>query len=165
MLILRPYNSTDAVALLNLFRHTIREINSADYSPIQIAAWACDEIDIQEWQSSFAGRFAYVAMLDGCIVGFADMTNAGHLDRLYVSAEHQRRGIAKTLLAKLKSHATESGIAEIFTEASITAKPFFEASGFASARKQTVECRGVEFTNYRMVLTVDEPSDARADWK
>ena len=61
-----------------------------------------------------------------------------------------------TLLARLKSDASESGIAEIFTDASVTAKPFFEASGFANVREQRVECRGVEFINYRMTLSVDE---------
>lgn len=156
MLILRPYESDDAAELLALFRHTVREINSVDYNPVQIGAWASEEIDIQEWHSRFAGRFAYVAMLDGRIVGFADMTTDGYLDRLYVSAEHQRRGIAKTLLARLKTDASRSGIAEISAEASITAKPFFEASGFTSVCKQTVECRGVKFTNYRMVLTIEE---------
>lgn len=156
MLTIRSYKSDDAAELLALFRHTVREINSVDYNPVQIGAWASEEIDIHEWHTRFAGRFAYVAMLDGRIVGFADMTTAGYLDRLYVSAQHQRRGIAKTLLAKLKSDASESGIAEIITEASITAKPFFEASGFVSLCKQTVECRGVKFTNYRMVLTIQE---------
>lgn len=154
MLNLCAYESTDAAGLLDLFRHTIREINSADYTPVQIAAWASDEIDLNAWQARFMGRFACVALLDGRIVGFADMTSAGYLDRLFVSADHQRRGIATALLARLKSNARESGISEIVTDASITAKPFFEASGFESVRKQTVECRGVEFTNYRMVLSM-----------
>lgn len=156
MLILRPYKSDDATELLALFRNTVREINSVDYDPVQIGAWASEEIDIQEWHIRFAGRFAYVAMLDGRIVGFADMTTDGYLDRLYVSAQHQRQGIAKTLLAKLNTEASESGITEISTEASITAKPFFEAFGFTGLCKQTVECRGVKFTNYRMVLTIQE---------
>ncbi|HRX82901.1 MAG TPA: GNAT family N-acetyltransferase [Pirellulaceae bacterium] len=156
MLTIRSYKSDDAAELLGLFRSTVREINSVDYDPVQIGAWASEEIDIQEWHIRFAGRFAYVALLDGRIVGFADMTTDGYLDRLFVSAQHQRQGVAKTLLAKLKSDASRSGIAEISTEASITAKPFFEASGFAILRKQTVVCRGVKFTNYRMVLTMME---------
>ncbi|HJN11382.1 MAG TPA: GNAT family N-acetyltransferase [Pirellulaceae bacterium] len=156
MLTLRSYKSTDAAGLLDLFRDTIREINSTDYNPIQVDAWASDGIGVEEWHNRFAGRFAYVAMLNDNIVGFADMTKQGYLDRLYVSAQHQRQGIAMTLLARLKSDASESGIAEIFTDASVTAKPFFEASGFANVREQRVECRGVEFINYRMTLSVDE---------
>ena len=88
--------------------------------------------------------------------GFADLATSGHLDRLFVSVRHQRRGIAKALLARLKADAREFGIFQILTDASITAKPFFEASGFAVVCKQTVKCRGGEFINYHMVLSVDE---------
>ncbi|QEG34852.1 GNAT family N-acetyltransferase [Bythopirellula goksoeyrii] len=154
MLVLRHYNPNDAVALFDLFLHTVREINSADYDPVQISAWASEEIEFQQWQQRFVGRFAYVAYLDDQIVGFADMTTEGYLDRLFVSSQHQRQGIAKALLAKLKADASESSLSEIITEASITAKPFFEASGFVNVRAQTVELRGVEFLNYRMAIRV-----------
>lgn len=80
------------------------------------------------------------------------MTTEGYLDRLFVSAQHQRQGIAQALVDKLKSDARESGLAEITTEASLTAQPFFETCGFVNVCKQTVERRGVEFVNYRMVF-------------
>lgn len=38
---------------------------------------------------------------------------------------------------------------------SITARPFFEASGFTVVREQSVECRGVEFINYRLRLGIE----------
>lgn len=157
MLKIRCYDPTDAIGLLDMFQQTIRAINSADYAPTQIDAWASDEIDVNEWRERFTDRFAHVAMLDGRIVGFTDMTTTGHLDRLFVSAKHQRLGIARALLARLRSDASEAGVTQIFTEASITAKPFFEAFGFALVWEQTVMCRGVEFINYQMVLVVDEP--------
>ena len=103
MLKIRCYDPTDAIGLLDMFRHTIRAINSADYAPTQIDAWASDEIDVNEWRERFADRFAHVAMLDGRIVGFTDMTTTGHLDRLFVSAKHQRQGIARALLASNSS--------------------------------------------------------------
>jgi putative acetyltransferase len=46
---LRPYRRDDAPALLALFRDTIRRVNSRDYSPAQIAAWASDDIDTVSW--------------------------------------------------------------------------------------------------------------------
>jgi len=48
----------------------------------------------------------------------------------------------------------------LFTEASITARPFFEAQGFAVLAPQVVRCRGVEFVNYRMERVLAEPSTA-----
>jgi|SRR6056297_2650185 len=157
MLTIRCYYPSDAVELLELFRRTIRSIDVVDYDPMQIVAWASDDMDVNPWRERFSGRFAYVGMTDGRTVGFIDMATNGHLDRLFVSAEHQRQGIGRALLARLRSDASEAGIARMFTDASITAKPFFEAAGFTVVREQSVECRGVELINYRMARAVDKP--------
>jgi putative acetyltransferase len=160
MVTLRPYRPEDAPALLALFRDTIRRVNSRDYSPAQIAAWASDDIDTVSWFGRFTGRYVPVAEEDGRPVGFAELElePAGHIDRVYVSADHQRRGIGRQLLAAVVAEARRVGLARLFTEASITARPFFEAQGFLVLAPQVVRCRGAEFVNYRMerVLTQEE---------
>src|SRR5579883_1124642 len=98
MITLRPYRPDDAPALLALFRDTIRRVNSRDYSPAQIAAWASDEIDPDAWASRFAGRFVVVAEDAGRPAGFAELEANGHIDRVYVSADHQRQGIGRVML-------------------------------------------------------------------
>src|ERR1700740_2726534 len=98
MVVLRPYRSEDAPALLALFRDTIRRVNSRDYSPTQIAAWASDDIDTGSWFGRFSGRFVPVAEEAGRPVGFAELEPNGHIDRVYVSADQQRRGIGQQLL-------------------------------------------------------------------
>src|SRR5439155_11753391 len=97
MVTLRPYRSDVALALLALFRDTIRRVNCRDYSPAQIAAWASDDIDTVSWFGRFTGRFVPVAEESGCPVGFAELEPHGHIDRVYVSADHQRRGIGRLL--------------------------------------------------------------------
>jgi GNAT superfamily N-acetyltransferase len=136
--------------LLALFRDTIRRVNCRDYSPEQIAAWASDDIDTVRWAARFGGRFVPVAEEDGRIAGFAELEADGHLDRFYVSADHQRRGVGRLLLDALVGEARRLGIARLFTEASITARPFFERQGFTVLAPQVATCRGVEFVNYRM---------------
>ncbi|HEY8502973.1 MAG TPA: GNAT family N-acetyltransferase, partial [Gemmataceae bacterium] len=101
MVTVRAYRPEDAPALLDLFRDTIRRVNSRDYSPEQIRAWASDEIDPGQWAARFAGRFAAVAELGGEIAGFAELEPDGHIDRFYVSADHQRRGVGRALMAAL----------------------------------------------------------------
>lgn len=49
-----------------------------------------------------------------------------------------------------------AGLARLFTEAGITARPFFEARGFVVLAPQVVTCRGVEFVNYRMERVLAE---------
>ena len=99
-------------------------------------------------------------------VGFAELEPNGHIDRVYVSADRQRRGIGRQLLAAVIAEARRVGLARLFTEASITARPFFEAQGFAVLAPQVVTCRGVEFVNYRMERVLAAPfvaSDAGRD--
>jgi putative acetyltransferase len=153
---LRPYRPDDAPALLALFRDTIRRVNSRDYSPAQVAAWASDDIDTVRWFGRFTGRFVPVAEEDGRPIGFAELEADGHIDRVYVSADHQRCGIGRRLLTALVDEARRLGLARLFTEASITARPFFEAQGFTVLARQLVTCRGEEFVNYRMERVLGE---------
>jgi putative acetyltransferase len=150
MITLRPYRTKDAPALLALFRDTIRRVNCRDYSPVQIGAWASDEIDEELWAARFKGRFVVVAEKERRPVGFADLEPNGHIDRLYVSADDQRQGIGRLLVTAILEEAQRAAISRLFTEASITARPFFEAEGFRVITAQVVMCRGVEFVNYRM---------------
>ena len=153
---LRPYRPDDAPALLALFRDTIRRVNSRDYTPPQIAAWASDDIDPAFWAGRFTGRFVPVAEEAGRPVGFAELEPNGHIDRVYVSADHQRCGVGRRLLAAIVAEARRVGLARLFTEASITARPFFEAQGFVVVAPQVVQCRGAEFVNYRMECALVE---------
>ncbi len=150
MITLRPFRPEDAPTLLALFRDTIRRVNCRDYSPTQLAAWASDDIDTDSWFGRFTGRFVIVAEETDRPVGFAELEPNGLIDRFYVSADHQRRGIARQLLAALVAEARRIGLDRLFTEASITARPFFEAQGFTMLAAQVVTCRGAEFVNYRM---------------
>lgn len=160
MVALRPYRPDDAAALLALFRDTIRRVNSRDYSPEQIAAWAPDDIDTARWSGRFEGRFVPVAEEAGRPVGFAELESNGHIDRVFISADHQRRGIGRQLLAAVVAEARRVGLARLFTEASITARPFFEAQGFVVLAPQVVTCRGAELVNYRMERVLAEPAAA-----
>ncbi|MBB3205799.1 putative acetyltransferase [Rhodopirellula rubra] len=153
-MMIRTFTPHDAAECLALFRHTIREINRRDYSPAQINAWASDDISLDAWAKRFEGRIAYVATHAGAIVGFTDMTEAGNLDRLFVSADFQRQGIARQLVLKLIENATEWDCDGITTEASITAKPFFESMGFTVIQEQSVQCRGIALTNFEMRLPI-----------
>ena len=157
MVTLRPYRPDDAPALLALFRDTIRRVNSRDYSPAQVAAWASDDIDTERWFGRFSGRFVPVAEEGGRPVGFAELEPDGHVDRVYVSADHQGQGIGRLLLSAVVAEARRVGLVRLFTEASITARPFFEARGFTVLAPQVVTVRGVEFVNYRMELLLAGP--------
>jgi putative acetyltransferase len=147
---LRPYRPDDAPALLALFKDTIRRVNSRDYPPDQIEAWASDTIDPAIWARRFTGRFVPVAEANGQPVGFGELEADGHIDRFYVSADHQGRGVGRALMTAVLTEAARLGQTRLFSEVSITARPFFEAFGFVVLAEQTVPCRGAELVNFRM---------------
>ena len=155
MIIIRPLHADDAPQLLRLFKETIRQVNAADYSPAQIAAWAPDEISEADWAARFSGRFVVVAEAEGDIAGFAELERDGRIDRFYVSATHQGLGVGRALLAALVEHAEQVGIARLSADVSITARPFFERQGFVVVAPQIVTLRGVEFLNYRMARSLN----------
>jgi putative acetyltransferase len=91
-----------------------------------------------------------VAEEAGQPIGFAELEADGHIDRFYVSADHQRRGIGSSMMTAITTEARCRGLARLFTEASITARPFFETERFTVLTPQVVACRGEDFINYRM---------------
>lgn len=87
---------------------------------------------------------------DDQIIGFADISYEGYLDRLYIHTNYQRKGIASALLKKLENEAIKHKLTQITTEASITAKPFFLKKGFYIVKEQMVEIRDKKLRNYLM---------------
>ena len=152
---IRRYQLSDIQAVVALFYDTIHTVNRRDYSKEQVEAWAPpDERQRRErlLHDSLAAQLAYIVETEERkIVGFADLTLEGKVDRLFTHRAYQRQGVASALLNRLEAEARALGLHAIDTEASITAKPFFEHHGFQVVREQTIERRGVTLNNYRMV--------------
>lgn len=147
---IRAYRAEDLDALIDLFTGSVRQVASRDYSPAQIEAWAPVAVNREQWATRLGSRPTCVAEAGGQIVGFSDLEPDGHIDMLFVHADHQGRGVARALLDHIHVRAHEQGIDRLFTEASITARPFFERNGFEVMKAQDVELRGQSFRNYRM---------------
>ena len=141
----------DAAATLTVFLEAITETEAADYSLGQIAAWARPEQrTVSEWDRAMQARDSYVALLDKQIVGFSDVDPEGHIDMMFVSPRHSRRGVSSALLTHLHGHARAHGIRNLSADVSITARPFFEKHGFTVVTTQHPMTAGVPMTNFRM---------------
>ena len=144
----RAFQPKDRDAVIDVFVRAIRESAIRDYSPAQIDAWA--RVDRMDAWPAMDDRLIWVAVVDDLIIGFTDLELSGHLDRMYVHPEHEGRGVASALLNRLEDAARCKGLTRLFTEASITAKPFFERRGFEVLTAQVVDFRGEKFTNFQM---------------
>ncbi|WP_340008993.1 GNAT family N-acetyltransferase [Paenibacillus sp. FSL K6-0276] len=150
---IRAYQESDISQLISLFYETVYSVNKLHYTQEQLDAWAPKEeeaLKLKSWKASLRQNITYVAETNGYVVGFSDMTVEGHLDRLYVHKDFQGQGVASALVNKLEQEARILGLNEMNTEASITAKPFFERHGYELVAQQSVERKGVQLVNYRM---------------
>lgn len=151
---IRKFQDSDIAQIVSLFYETVHSVNKQDYSQEQLDAWAPldeKEIKLQTWSDSMRHNITYVAEINDIIVGFADLTPDGHLDRLYVHKDFQGQGIASALVNKLESEAIRLDLVEINTDASITAKPFFEGRGYQVLHSQSVERKGITLVNFKMI--------------
>lgn len=148
-ILIRPYTAGDADATIEIFLRSIREVSSKDYLPAQIEAWAKVE-DRSLWAERRISRPAWIAEVDGKPAGFSDLTDDGCLDMMFVHPEFQGIGVATRLLRTVEEEALTLGFRRIYTEASRTARPFFEGKGFRVLAGQIVEKRGQGLENFLM---------------
>lgn len=148
-LCLRPYKRTDLCPVTALFYDTVHSVNLADYTEAQANAWAPDKPDQQQWQRLLESEETWVAEIQGIVVGFA--SRAGdYFDCLYVHKHYQRRRIGTALAEIIERRAAESGQTQLYTHASITARPFFAQRGYVLISRQQVQRRGQYLINFRM---------------
>ncbi len=147
---IRDFRSTDALEIMRLFHDTVHNVNSRDYTPEQVEAWAPALMDEPRWQERLRANFTYVAEANGQIVGFGELRRDGYIDTLYVHDQHHSMGIASRLLSEMETRARTLGAGRLSTQASLTAYGFFQRRGFKLVRAQDVELRGVSFRNFLM---------------
>ncbi|GAA4909269.1 putative acetyltransferase [Stackebrandtia albiflava] len=150
---IRRYRDTDAAATLAVFRRAVTVTAAADYAPDQIRAWAA--ADETEWGRRRAATHTLVAEVDGRVAGFTDVDDHGLVDMMFVDPGHARSGVATALLAAVVAHATATGLPELTTHASRTARPFFERHGFTVTERRHPVVRGVRLENFAMRRAID----------
>ncbi|WP_407333682.1 GNAT family N-acetyltransferase [Enterovibrio sp. 27052020O] len=155
MITIRKMRAGEEMALWHLFHHTVRQINSRDYTPEQIAVWAPDECNQVAWRECMQRIQPFVAIINEQIAGYADVQPDGHIDHFFVSADFQGRGVGKSLMKTLFRESKKNTVLpRYFSCVSITAKPFFEHMGFRVLKTQQVEKKGQFLTNYVMAKSV-----------
>lgn len=147
---IRKYKKSDLDQVVNLFYQVVHTVNIQDYSQKQVKAWAPDVTDRDAWQQHLLQNTTIVVEEGDVIVGFGELTSGGHIHTMFVHKDYQRKGIASRILEQLEQEARKLGVQQLTTEASITARPFFEKRGFEVIEKQIKKLRGVDFINFCM---------------
>ncbi len=151
---IRRYRFGEEPALFEVYYSAIHLVARRDYSNEQIRAWAPRDLDQELWTSRIRGISPFVAELEGELVGYADLQANGYIDHFFVSGHHGRRGIGTALMNHLLKEARVASLAELTSDVSRTAQPFYERFGFAVVEERQPELRGVVIPNALMRLRV-----------
>jgi putative acetyltransferase len=135
---LRPFLSSDAPLLAEIFRASIAELTSDDYTEAQQVAWMASAGDEAAFGERLTGELTLVATIEGAAVGFAALTGGDVIDMLYVHPAVAGRGIGAQLCDALEKLAAARGAAKLTADASDTALGFFTRRGFVPQRRNSV---------------------------
>lgn len=147
---IRPAIKSDVQEITQLFYDTIHTINSKDYTKEEIEDWSSWHNDTDKWVEKINEQYFIVALNEDTIVGFSSLAPDGYLDLMFVHKDFQYQGIATLLLQEIEYKAKQINLLSIYSEVSISAKPFFEKNGFIVENEQRKRSRNLELVNFKM---------------
>src|SRR6516165_4242228 len=127
---IRRYRLGEERAIWGVYFAATRESIARDYHPDLVERWAPCNQDMKAWGERLGQKNPFIAIVDGQIVGMAEIEPDGFIDDFYVHPRWQHKGIGKALLATLEGEATKAGVRTIFADVSVTAQRFFLSRGF-----------------------------------
>jgi putative acetyltransferase len=141
---LRPYLPSDAPLLVEIFRASVEELTTEDYSEAQQEAWASTADDEQAFAERLGKQLTLVGTLNGSPVGFISLEGSQQIAMLYVHPAATGQGVGTMLYAAVEKLAAARGAARLTVEASDSASDFFQHRGFVAQQRNTV-LRGDEW--------------------
>ena len=137
-LALRPYLAVDTPLLADIFRESITDLTSEDYTEAQQQAWLSRVDDLEEFAKRLGGQLTLIATLQGSPVGFASLAAGGKIDLMYVHPVAAGQGVGAMLADALEKLAGARGAAKLIVDASDTARGFFEKRGYVAQQRNSI---------------------------
>lgn len=153
MIRLRPFRPGDEPALRAVYTSAIRQVACRDYAPAQVDAWApleWDAQDVADWAARMQGIQPFVAEVDGVVAGYADLQPNGYIDHFFVAGDAGRQGVGGALMRHILAQAEARGLAELTSDVSLTAQPFYAHFGFEIVERRFPSIDGVTLENALM---------------
>lgn len=150
---LREAQWHDLPDMMVLFRESILHVNASYYTREQLEVWASAADHADRWAKKMEEQYVLVATLDDHVVGFGSLRQ-DYIDLLYVHKDHQGQGIAGRIYEVLESRARYLGMQALATDASTSAKPFFEGKGFVFVATRNYLLQDVAISNNRMIKSL-----------
>lgn len=147
---IRLAQDKDYIKIVDLHRATIRNINSKDYSPDIISVWV-EKSKVSLFRESASEVKRWVAEEDGKIIGFCDHNFECSIGGLYIHKDFIGKGIGKILLKKAEDSMKKLGCKNIKIKSTITAKPFYEKSGYKIVKEGIFKIKDKKLKVFHMI--------------
>jgi putative acetyltransferase len=157
---MRPMLPTDVPQLADIFRASIEQLTTDDYSEAQQEAWMSAADDEEEFGARLSSELTLVATHAGAAVGFAALADNKRIDMLYVHPAAAGQGAAAMLCDALEKLAAARGTRELTVDASDSARGFFERRSFVAKTRNTVALGGEWLANTTMTKPLDSTAAA-----
>ncbi|UOA28640.1 GNAT family N-acetyltransferase [Pseudosulfitobacter sp. DSM 107133] len=154
---IRTLTPEDGEAAAAVFFDAVHNGTADVYSVEQRRAWAGDAPDPARWRKRFADISGFAAEADGVLGGFMTLDAEGYIDLAFVKAALAGHGVGRALYARIEKQARTEGIAQLTTEASKKARPFFARMGWRVDTEQVVVRNGTALVNYKMSKSLERP--------
>ena len=151
---IRSGTFTDIPAIITLFQQSVLHATTRNYNKYQRQAWAARGANVARWGERVRTQHFLLAEQANQLRGFGAITSEGYLDTLFVHPFFLGEGIATLLLTELEAWASEKGTGKITTDASLTARPFFEKHKYTIVKEQQNWLEDVVLVNFRMEKTL-----------
>lgn len=158
---LRPMLPADVPLVIDIFRASVTELTSDDYTGTQQDAWAATADD-EEAFAKRLGTLTLIATLNGSPVGFLSLADANKIDMLYVHPAAAKQGAATLMAGAIEKLATGRGVTKLTVDASDSAREFFAGRGYVAQQRNSVMLNGEWFANTTMQKTL-EPRQGGSD--
>lgn len=149
-MMIRPYQSSDAPALADLYQDAVWEIGAQVYDAAQVEVWAAAVQDLAWFQRSLEQGLTLVAIAEAQIAAFGQLHPLDHVAFLYTASRFARQGYATEICRRLEIHAQHHNVEKIRTEASRISKFFFLKKGYEVVETEWVERQGVLLERFKM---------------
>ena len=149
-IVIRPATGNDLKIIAGIFHDAVQRVAIQNYTEEQVQAWSPCERPVEHWAKRTADLQLKLAEIINVPAGFIGYSHTGYIDLLFSRPEFLRRGVARSLLQDAERDLKIRHVTIAHANVSLTARPFFEAMGYACLRTQLVSCGAVELQNFGM---------------
>lgn len=135
-MLIRPYRTTDAEAVSDIIRTTMRVSNVADYAAEKLQP-LINYFTPAKVEQLNQERTCLVAEQEGELVGTAAL-DANKVVTFFIHPDYQGGGVGSALLAALEATAKAGQQTQLTVEASLTGVGFYERRGYRRRREARI---------------------------